>query len=231
MDPRELQQLMTLAITASTLAGALYGWYKIIWPKLKAAKQRFTDFTDSMERIPVALNSIKSIDGINHRLDLITKQVMPNGGSSLLDATKRIEAGMKDHAEKADAISKTLNLMAATMRAQSNTNPRMALFEADASGRLIDANKTYLRWTGLTIQELLGWGWINGVHPEDREKVRAEWLQAVSDVRTSAMRYRVVDDEGRVVVVDVTATPIPEGVVPCEKWVGVMYLVEGDHVR
>jgi PAS domain S-box-containing protein len=227
MHQDEIRNYLEIAVAFSTLLGLLYGFYVWVLPKLRTAKARCSDFIYSVERIPQALDAISSIKDIKAQVDTITKQVSPNGGSSMPDSMKRIEAKLADNANKAESIGKTVNLMAATMRATQNTNPRMATFEADAEGRLIDANKTYLRWAGRQLNEMLGWGWITTVHVDDREQVRREWVQAVADVRTSVMKYRIVDEDGEVIHVEVTATPIPEGVMPCEKWVGVMYLADG----
>ena len=227
MEQHDISGLLQLAIAICTLIGILYGFVTWVLPKLRTVGSRMAAFFRSIERIPAALDAIASIESIDQRLTLITKQVMPNGGSSMPDSMKRIEAKLQDNSNKAEAIGKTVNLMAATMRATSNTNPRMATFEASPLGALIDANKTYLRWTGRQLNEMLGWGWINTVHQEDREQVRHEWLQAIADVRTSVMKYRIVDEDGEVLHVEVTTTPIPEGVMPCEKWVGVMYLADG----
>lgn len=228
MAQYDINAQLQILIGLLTLVGILYGFSTWLLPKVKTAFARISALLDSIERIPQALDAIQSIEGMKAQLNTITKQVMPNGGSSLPDSMKRIESTLKSNAERSEAIGKTVNLMAATMRATTNTNPRMATFEAAPSGMLTDANKTYLRWTGRQLNEMLGWGWITTVHPADREQVRHEWLQAIADVRTSVMRYRIVDEDGEVLVVEVTATPIPEGVMPCEKWVGVMYLVEAN---
>src|SRR5574343_1543531 len=172
MDPNQLTNLLQLAIAVCTVVGLLYGFFVWLWPKLCAVGSRIAEFFRSIERIPAALDAIASIESIDQRLTLITKQVMPNGGSSMPDSMKRIEATLKTNAAAAAEVRQTVDLMAATLRAQANTNPRMATFEASPTGALTDANKTYLRWTGLTLPELVNWGWINSVHPEDRERVR-----------------------------------------------------------
>lgn len=227
MDQSDITGLLQLAIALCTLVGILYGFFTWVWPIMKSAGKRIADFFRAIASIPQALDAIQSIKLIQQQVNVITKQVMPNGGSSMPDSMNRIEATLKSNADEAKAIGKTVNLMAATMRAESNTDPRKAKFEASPTGELTDANETYLRWTGLSMPRMVRWGWINSVHPDDRDAVRREWLQAISDVRTSAMKYRIVDEDGEIIHVEVTATPIPEGVTPCEKWIGVIYLAEG----
>jgi PAS domain S-box-containing protein len=42
---------------------------------------------------------------------------------------------------------------------------------ADAFGNVFYYNKNWLEYTGLTMEERLGDGWINTTHPEELEKI------------------------------------------------------------
>lgn len=37
-------------------------------------------------------------------------------------------------------------------------------------------NQRWLEYTGLSLEEALGWGWKVAIHPEDLEKLMATWL-------------------------------------------------------
>lgn len=228
MDFQEIKNLEGIIISGISIVGSVWAFMKWVWPSVKAGYQRISAVLTTVEQMPKVLESMQSVEVLSTKLNIIMKQVMPNGGSSLADSMTRVENKLVDNAKKADGISKTVELMAATMRATSNTNPRMATFEASCDGHLTDCNKTYLRWTGRTLDEMLNWGWITTVHPEDRDAVRKEWMQAVGDVRQSILKYRMLNEDGGCFYVEVTATPIPEGTFPCEKWVGVIYLESRD---
>jgi len=233
VNPRAINDILQIVGSAGAAVGALYAFYRWVRPKWRAAKLRYNDVISSIERMPEALANMGNIDAIQGQVQTIMKQVMPNGGSSMVDSMRRIEALQEtqsqvnaEHGEQLKSVSKQMAMLTNTMRANLNTNPRLATFEADDKGRLIDANKTYLRWTGLQLVELLGWGWINAVHPEDRARVRAEWNEAIADCRISTIHYRMIDNDGGIMNVEGTCTPIPEGVFPCDKWVGAIYQLD-----
>ncbi len=51
-----------------------------------------------------------------------------------------------------------------------------------------------LRWseaTGLPPERSTGWGWLDVVHPDDREASRAAWEEALARRRTSEFEYRL----------------------------------------
>lgn len=37
-------------------------------------------------------------------------------------------------------------------------------------------NQRWLEYTGVSMQEALGWGWKAAIHPEDLEKLMSTWL-------------------------------------------------------
>src|SRR5690348_10953908 len=65
------------------------------------------------------------------------------------------------------------------------------------------------RWiTGQTLEEYLGNGWLDAVHPEDRERVERDWRECVGDGKIFDNRYRVRTKSGSYRHYDVRAVPI-----------------------
>lgn len=124
-------------------------------------------------------------------------------------------------------IQQDVAMMNSVNRARADANPHEANFEANSEGLLTWVNRTYLRWANRELREVLNHGWINCIHPDDRARVISEWDGAIDDCRTSSLRYRLIDGT----LVEATATPIPEGVIPCERWVGVIRKVLDDEAR
>ncbi|MDQ2104577.1 PAS domain S-box protein [Azospirillum isscasi] len=54
-----------------------------------------------------------------------------------------------------------------------------ALFVADPDGRNIYSNQSFQTYTGLSANQLSGDGWMQAVHPEDRQAALAGWESAV----------------------------------------------------
>jgi PAS domain S-box-containing protein len=83
------------------------------------------------------------------------------------------------------------------------------------------------RWiTGQTVDEYLGSGWLDAIHPEDRERVEREWLDCVDTGKAFDSRYRVRTKSGSYRHYDVRAVPIERDGKIIE-WVGASTDVTG----
>ncbi|HKR09979.1 MAG TPA: PAS domain-containing protein [Gemmatimonadaceae bacterium] len=56
--------------------------------------------------------------------------------------------------------------------------PQIVWF-ADADGRVTYCNQYWYNYTGLSEGQTLGDGWLNALHPDDRDRIAAEWSDAV----------------------------------------------------
>lgn len=51
-------------------------------------------------------------------------------------------------------------------------------------------NRRWLDYTGLSLEQSQGWGWIEAIHPDDRERIRSAWLTTVREPnRSSGNRF------------------------------------------
>lgn len=98
----------------------------------------------------------------------ILAELKPNDSSSLRDAIDRIEHKMGG--------------LEAFTSAQLNVHT-IAIVRTDEKGRLIYANRFYQRILGVSAAEVMGEGWINVIHPSEREKIKRLWQEAVTSRR------------------------------------------------
>jgi PAS domain S-box-containing protein len=83
------------------------------------------------------------------------------------------------------------------------------------------------RWiTGQTVEEYLGNGWLDAIHPEDRERVDRDWRDCVQAGKVFDNRYRVRTKTGSYRHYDVRAVPIERDGKIIE-WVGASTDVTG----
>lgn len=76
------------------------------------------------------------------------------------------------------------------------------------------------RWiTGQTQEQYAGFGWLNVVHPEDRERVERDWRECVRTGKIFDDRYRIRTKNGSYRHYDVRAVPIERDGKIAE-WVG-----------
>src|SRR5690606_38396507 len=83
---------------------------------------------------------------------------------------------------------------------------------SDAEGDVIEPSPQWERVTGQSWEEFCGDGWLQVVHPDDREPTLESWsraLEQVPDVWENVYRLRTVDDEYR--HFQTPAVPILEG--------------------
>lgn len=81
--------------------------------------------------------------------------------------------------------------------------------------------------TGQTGAESAGFGWLQAVHPEDRERVRLRWQEALRDRSTFDAEYRLHEANGRYAWYDARAVPLLEADGRVREWVGVCIDIDG----
>lgn len=66
----------------------------------------------------------------------------------------------------------------------------VGIFRTDQQGNYIYVNDRWCQITGLSQGEAMGKGWLNALHPEDREKVSQAWYLAAQNQRHFSLEYR-----------------------------------------
>jgi PAS domain S-box-containing protein len=103
----------------------------------------------------------------------------------ILDITHRIEA------EEALRASER---RCATLAAAAP----VGIFRTDAEGNCVYVNDRWCEIAGLTPALAVGEGWAKGLHPEDGERVKAQWDRAVREDLPFRGEYRFVRPDGAV---------------------------------
>lgn len=80
------------------------------------------------------------------------------------------------------------------------------IYRSDAQGGIIYANRAWLDVAGLTLDQARGYGWTPAVHPDDLERLRAEWRSTVLDSRELRTEFRFVRPDGTVRWVETITT-------------------------
>jgi len=66
----------------------------------------------------------------------------------------------------------------------------VGIFYADAVGDCLYVNERWCQISGITCNEALGKGWLQGIHPEDRDRVFTEWYSPAQDKLPFKSEYR-----------------------------------------
>lgn len=109
------------------------------------------------------------------------------------DGQKAIQVVVRDVTEEKEA-EEALRASEERLRFMAESMPQK-IFTAGSDGRIDYVNPQWLKYSGLTLKELLGRGWEGMVHPDDLQAVRKKWKHSVKTGEDFSleMRYRRKD--------------------------------------
>jgi PAS domain S-box-containing protein len=68
-------------------------------------------------------------------------------------------------------------------------------------------NEAWLQFTGRALKDELGWGWLENVHPDDREKYRSEFMHCFNNRKPFEGNYRLMHRDKKYRVIHALAMP------------------------
>lgn len=74
----------------------------------------------------------------------------------------------------------------------------IGVYYTDALGDCLYTNQAWLDISGLTREQAQGKGWINALHPEERDRIFAEWYEATAQKRPFRIECRFMRPNGEV---------------------------------
>ncbi|AEG92202.1 PAS domain-containing hybrid sensor histidine kinase/response regulator [Ramlibacter tataouinensis] len=89
-----------------------------------------------------------------------------------------------------------------------------------ADGAVRRRNPSWEQFTGQSHADYHGWGWLDAIHPDDRNRVAQAWRDAVADGTLDRLRYRLRRHDGQWRDVTAHGSPLLEDGRPPE-WVGI----------
>jgi PAS domain S-box-containing protein len=162
----------------------------LIW---KTGRRIVKWFLNSAAQVNWLLGEQHDHQVIKDTLDEIKGELTSNGGSSL-----------KDHVHN---IKLSQEYIQSHIKTSHNVNPK-ALFETDATGKVIHTNRAFSRMTGFSSHEVKGLGWINLIDPLQRDAVVTKWLRTVDDKRDFDEHLNYVRPDGTTYLVHALAYAI-----------------------
>jgi diguanylate cyclase (GGDEF)-like protein/PAS domain S-box-containing protein len=75
----------------------------------------------------------------------------------------------------------------------------IGLYATDAAGGFYYTNARWQELYGLSLEESLGNGWTETLHPEDRSAVFGDWIQAAEEQRQFQKTFRLLRRDGSVI--------------------------------
>jgi PAS domain S-box-containing protein len=92
------------------------------------------------------------------------------------------------------------------------TRAPVGIFETDSRGDCLFVNERWCELAGLSPNEAVGQGWVRALHPDDRERVFAEWYDAARTNQEFESEYRFQRPDGQTFWLSGSATPLRDAV-------------------
>lgn len=169
--------LAELIVGGVTLITAIIRYREVIgffWPLIKKLWIPFRGFGRWI-KMPYEVSKQQAVDGkkiqdvetvLADLSKFIKEKLSPNGGSSPIDALKRIEARQVVESQIQKAVMQDTNV---------------GYFKCDMLGRNEWVNRSYARFIGCGAQELLGFGWKRFIRTHELERYNEVWQAAFRD--------------------------------------------------
>jgi PAS domain S-box-containing protein len=186
-----------------TWTDSLYSIHGVTPGEFGATAEAFASLVHPEDRAPVG-RAIQSALEHDARYELEFRAVRPGGGIVWLftnaSVIRRDGRAVRMLGVTVDITArKTAELALRESEARFRTlasHAPVGIFLADPNGECVFVNESWREMTGLEPRKARGRGWVDSLHPEDRERVFAEWTAAVQDRRPFALEYRFRRPDG-----------------------------------
>jgi two-component system CheB/CheR fusion protein len=124
------------------------------------------------------------------------------------------------------ALEDALREQASQMRQMAESLPNL-VWGCRPDGACDFLSRQWVDYTGIGEEEQLGYGWLEQLHPEDRDRVREAWRTAVKTGEAFKMEYRLRAASGDYRRFMVRSVPIRDAQGTILRWYGTSTDIEG----
>jgi two-component system CheB/CheR fusion protein len=143
-----------------------------------------TDARDVLQTLAFKEKEVRARDGRWFMVRILPYRTLENVIDGVVitftdtTAGKVIEVGLREKADQLKQMTESLPTLVWTCR---------------ADGACDYVSRQWLEYTGIAEAEQLGFGWLNQVHPDDRDKARSEWKAALRAGTGLDIEFRLRD--------------------------------------
>jgi two-component system cell cycle sensor histidine kinase/response regulator CckA len=218
--------LTTLQVTWSD---ETYRIFEIRPDQGQMTHQRFLEFVHPEDRAGVDEAFIKS-HGHRSLCSITHRAVTPDGRIKVLEECWQTQDNDRGEPVRVVGTCQDVTLRKQVDDAVRDSEARYrTLVEATAaivwdsppSGEFDSPQPRWTEFTGQTVDQHRGWGWLDVIHPDDREVSARAWAAAVAERGIYRVEHRLRRADGEYRSMSVRAVPVldPDGAI--REWVGV----------
>uniref|UniRef100_B8HWK7 Circadian input-output histidine kinase CikA n=1 Tax=Cyanothece sp. (strain PCC 7425 / ATCC 29141) TaxID=395961 RepID=B8HWK7_CYAP4 len=116
----------------------------------------------------------------------------------------------KSHDAERPKTEAALRESEARLQAVTNLVPDL-LWDSEPDGSTNWYNQRWMEYTGQTFEQAIGWGWIDAIHPDDREGSARRYREAVEQGVPLQQEHRIRRHDGAYRWFGVKASPLKDG--------------------
>ncbi|MEG4573591.1 PAS domain S-box protein [Microcoleus sp. N3A4] len=94
------------------------------------------------------------------------------------------------------------------------------VWDTKAAGEFVTEQTGWSAFTGQTYGELKGWGWLNAIHPDDRQHTAKIWSDAVANCTLYEVEHRLRRHDGEYRYMSARGVPVLNADGSVRQWVG-----------
>lgn len=95
------------------------------------------------------------------------------------------------------------------------------IWYTDPEGKLVTDQPQWSAFTGQSFEKIQGFGWLNGIHPEDQGYTTEVWSKAVTNKALYETEYRLRRYDGEYRYMSVRGVPILDDNGSIREWIGI----------
>jgi PAS domain S-box-containing protein len=149
-------------------------------------------------------------------------QVLQELESEVVDRTAELaqrNAELEREIQSRNSLEKALRLSEERYRSLAIATTQI-VWTTNPLGEIVEDIPSWRAFTGQNEAEVKGHGWINAVHPEDRDNTMMRWLQAVRTCSMHNAEYRLYRHDGEYRHISERGVPVLEADGAVREWIG-----------
>ena len=153
-------------------------------------------------------------------------QVLRTKVRALLDLRERAARLEQDLARSEDALAQKHRLQIQAERRLERRYRGLVeatgqiVWSTNAAGEVVEDSPSWRAFTGQTLLQSLGMGWMDAMHPEDRVRTERAWREAVASRQRLEIEYRLRKHDGCWADVLARAVPVVDDDGSVLEWLG-----------
>ncbi|MEP0922742.1 PAS domain S-box protein [Leptolyngbya sp. ST-U4] len=179
-----------------------------------AADGRIIWLKDIVRVIKDSQNRPQMLHGI--MLDITNEKIKEREAEERHRELQRERAERQEFETAKEALRKSEERYRSLVEATSQI-----VWDTKANGEFVSEQPGWSAFTGQSLEEYLGWGWLTAVHPDGRAQTAQAWNHALTTQTMYQVEHRLRRQDGMYRGMSVRAVPVLETDGTVREWIGI----------